>query len=72
MELVFHCLDAGRKLYGVLRQGREIFVGGKEECERFLELHQRKVERERADLRRPLRLPTPRPRRYKVVAPRAG
>ncbi len=72
MELVFRCLDGGRKLYGVVRQGREIFVGTREECGRFVDLHTRKVLREREDEEKPHRLPSPRPRVHRVAAPRAG
>lgn len=72
MQLVFRCLDDGKELYGVLRQGREIFVGTREECGRFLELHLGKVQEERENERRPHRLPPPRPRIFHVATPRAS
>jgi hypothetical protein len=72
MELVFHCVDGGRRLYSVERQGRSIFVGSEDECRRFLALHRSKVREEHEDERRPHRLPPPRPRVYRVAAPRAS
>ena len=55
MERVFLCVQAGRKLYSVRRQGQEIFVGTPAECDRFLEIHTQKVAEERANDLRPQR-----------------
>lgn len=52
METVFLCLQGGRKLYSVRLNGQEIFVGTQGECERFLQIHDRKVAEERADQER--------------------
>jgi hypothetical protein len=47
MEIEFRCIEAGRKLFSIRRQGEEIFVGTEGECRRFLEIHTRKVLEER-------------------------
>ena len=43
MDVVFKCLQNGRRYYGVWRNGLEIFVGSRDECDRYLELLQEKV-----------------------------
>jgi hypothetical protein len=43
MDIEFVCIEAGRKLFRVRRQGEEIFVGTEGECRRFLQIHARKV-----------------------------
>jgi hypothetical protein len=55
MERVFLCIQGGRKLFSIRRQGQEIFVGSPAECDRFLEIHARKVAEERAEDQRPQR-----------------
>ncbi|MFV1958944.1 MAG: hypothetical protein ACC662_05980 [Planctomycetota bacterium] len=55
MEIVFLCLEGGKRLYGVRRQGLEIFAGTRDECDRFLDLHRRKAAAEREDDQRPHR-----------------
>lgn len=72
MELVFRCLESGRRLYAVVRQGQDIFVGSEEECERFLDLHDRKVRDERDQDRRAPRHAPMRTKAYHVASPRAG
>jgi hypothetical protein len=72
MELVFRCLDSGRKLFSVMRQGQEIFVGTEEECTRFLSLHDQKVSEERELERRPPRHAPMRAKTYRVAPPRAS
>jgi hypothetical protein len=61
MEIVFLCLQNGRKFYSVRLNGQEIFVGTQGECDRFLEIHNRKVDEERVEHSR-----TPRARPYTV------
>lgn len=55
MEIVFRCLEGGRKLYTVVSQGRELFVGTRHECDRYLAIHERKVLEEREGDLRPTR-----------------
>ena len=43
MELTFVCLQDGRRLYAVRQYGRELFVGTRAECTRYLEIHNQKV-----------------------------
>ena len=52
MEILFRCLEAGRRLYSVRLNGQEIFVGTRPECDRFLSLHAQKVALEQAEARR--------------------
>lgn len=52
MEILFLCLDGGRRLYGVRLNGQEIFVGTRPECDRFLAIHNEKVAQEQAEARR--------------------
>lgn len=49
MDVVFHCIQEGQKFYRVVLNGREIFVGAREECARFIEIHNRKVASEQVD-----------------------
>lgn len=55
MNIVFHCLERGRRLYAVRRQGEDLFVGTREQCDRFREIHERKVLEERAKEVTPVR-----------------
>ncbi len=52
MEILFRCIDAGRRYYGVRLNGQEIFVGTRAECDRFLKIHNDKVSLEQAEARR--------------------
>ena len=52
MDVVFRCLQGGKKLYSVTRQGCELFVGALDECERYMALHQRKVLQEQEEDRK--------------------
>ena len=52
MEVRFLCLQAGKKFYSVVLNGEAIFVGTRPECGRFMKIHDEKVEREQAELRR--------------------
>ena len=38
----------GRKIYRVLRNGNQIFIGTRGECNRFIRLHLKKAEKEKA------------------------
>ena len=55
MELVFTCLQDGRKYYTVRLNGEAIFTGTTGECERFLSIHNRKVTEEQDLERKPRR-----------------
>jgi hypothetical protein len=52
MEVLFLCLQNGKKFYSVRLNGEEIFVGTRGECDRFLEIHNRKVDEERVGLQK--------------------
>ena len=55
MELVFSCLQNGKKYYTVRLNGHRLFTGTSGECERFLEIHNRKVADEQEMDRKPRR-----------------
>ena len=55
MEVVFKCLQGGKRFYGVKLNGQELFVGTSEECDRYIEIHNQKVLQERIDESRPPR-----------------
>lgn len=67
MDIVFMCLQQGKRLYSVSRQGEQLFAGTRDECERYLEIHNRKILDEREN---DLRIPRPRP--YRPRAYRVG
>jgi hypothetical protein len=52
MEILFRCIDAGRRYFAVRLNGQEIFVGTHGECDRFLKIHNEKVSLEQAEARR--------------------
>jgi hypothetical protein len=60
VDLEFAFRKYGRNFYRVLKGGREIFLGLKGECERYIRIHVEKV------LREILRVTPPRDRRPKV------
>ena len=45
MEIRFHCIQNGKKFYKVILHGEEIFCGTKGECQRFIKIHNEKVQR---------------------------
>ncbi len=49
MDVLFHCIQDGQKFYRVVLNGREIFVGSEEECDRFIGIHNEKVAQEQID-----------------------
>lgn len=49
MDILFHCIQDGHKLYRVVRNGRQIFVGTEGECDRFVEIHNQKVAQEQLE-----------------------
>ncbi len=49
MHVQFKCLQDGLRYYRVMRDSLEIFVGTRDECDRFLTIHFAKVEQERLD-----------------------
>ncbi len=55
MDIVFSCLQDGQSLYAVREHGSDLFVGTRDECGRFLALHNEKVLDERERDRRGLR-----------------
>lgn len=55
MELVFACLQDGKKYYTVRLNGHDLFTGTTGECERFLAIHNRKVSDEHEAERKPRR-----------------
>jgi hypothetical protein len=61
MEVLFLCLQGGRKYYSVNLSGERIFVGTRPECARFMKIHEEKVAREQEE-----GLRTPRSRPYHV------
>lgn len=66
MEILFICLEGGRRYYSVRLNGQEIFVGTRMECDRFLAIHNQKVALEQAEARR-----VPRARPFQVRSYRA-
>lgn len=69
MEIVFLCLERGTKIYAVRRNGLDVFAGALEECERFLQLHTRKVLDEREEAKRPARARPFTARTYRARSP---
>ena len=69
MEIVFLCLERGTKIYAVRRHGLDVFAGSEDECERFLQLHTRKVLEEREEARRPQRARPYAARTYRARSP---
>jgi hypothetical protein len=63
MEILFRCIEAGRRYFGVRLNGQEIFVGTHAECDRFLKIHDQKVAEEQAEARR---VPRGRPAQLRV------
>lgn len=55
MELVFKCIQDGKKYYTVRLNGHALFTGTTGECERFLSIHNRKVCEEQELERKPRR-----------------
>ena len=49
MNIEFLSLQGGRRLYAVREYGEELFVGTRDECDRFLEIHNQKVLQEQQD-----------------------
>ena len=52
MEVLFKCLQEGKRYYTVRRNGQDLFVGSSEECERYLEIHSQKVEQQQLEEKR--------------------
>ena len=49
MEVLFKCLQQGKRFYSVRLNGQELFVGSDDECERFVDLHNHKVAQEQLE-----------------------
>jgi hypothetical protein len=67
MEVLFLCLQGGRRFYSVRLNGQEIFVGTRGECDRFIAIHNQKVDQEQAEARRVPRARAVAIRTYKQV-----
>ena len=65
MDVRFYGTWHGRKLYRVIREGRDIFTGTRGECNRFIRLHLEKCEKETRDLSRRRRR-RPFEKRYRI------
>jgi len=65
MEIVFLCIQDGKRYYGVQRNGEQIFAGTRGECDRYLDLHARKVADERLDEQKEFRTRPFAPRVYR-------
>ncbi|MHC4941145.1 MAG: hypothetical protein ACYTHK_19590 [Planctomycetota bacterium] len=68
MEIRFHCLHNGKNFYKVVLHGEEIFCGTKGECQRFIKIHNEKVQRSLVETS----TPRPRPGNVRVYRRRAG
>ena len=55
MEILFKCLQSGKRYYSVRLNGHELFVGTTGECERFIRIHNRKVAEQQDQQRKPQR-----------------
>jgi hypothetical protein len=68
MEIRFYCVHNAKNFYKVILHGEEIFTGTKAECQRFIKIHNDKVNRalvEGANAR-------PRPGNIRVYRRRVG
>lgn len=61
MEVLFKCLQQGKRYYSVRLNGQELFVGTNDECERYMALHEQKVAQEQIEHSR-----TPRNRPFTI------
>ncbi len=61
MEVLFKCLQQGKRYYSVRLNGQELFVGTSDECERYMQLHEQKVAQEQLEHAR-----TPRSRPFTI------
>jgi len=69
MEIRFYCVHNGKKFYKVILHGEEIFCGTRGECQRFIKIHNDKVQR---SLAAEQSTPRPRPGAIRVYRRRAG
>jgi len=68
MEIRFYCVHNGKKFYKVILHGEEIFCGTKGECQRFIKLHNEKVQRSLVESSSP----RPRPGNVRIYRRRVG
>jgi hypothetical protein len=68
MEIRFYCVHNGKKFYKVLLHGEEIFCGTKAESQRFIKIHNDKVQKSVADGTGP----RPRPGNVRIYRRRTG
>ena len=62
MEIRFYCIQNGKKFYKVILHGEDIFCGTKGESQRFIKIHNEKVQKALLDPS------NPRPRPGKIRA----
>ena len=67
MEIRFYCVHNGKKFYKVILHGEDIFCGTKGECQRFIKIHNEKVQRSLHES-----APRPKSGRVRVYRRRAG
>ena len=68
MDIRFYCVHNGKKFYKVTLHGEEIFCGTKGECQRFIRIHNEKVQRSLIDHSNP----RPRPGNVRIYRRRVG
>mgnify|MGYP001597326764 FL=1 len=68
MEIRLYGVHNGKKFYKVILHGEEIFCGTKGECQRFIKIHNEKVQRSLTENS----TPRPRPGNVRVYRRRAG
>ena len=68
MEIRFYCVHNGKKFYKVILHGEEIFCGTKGECQRFIKIHNEKVQRSLTENANP----RPRPGNVRIYRRRVG
>ena len=68
MEIRFYCVHNGKKFYTVFLHGEEIFCGTKGECQRFIRIHNEKVQRSLTETTSP----RPRPGNVRLYRRRVG
>ncbi len=67
MEIRFYCVHNGKKFFKVILHGEDIFCGNKGECQRFIKIHNDKVQRSLVETS-----PRPKSGRVRVYKRRAG
>ena len=68
MEIRFYCVHNGKKFFKVILHGEEIFCGTRGESQRFIKIHNEKVNRSLIETSPP----RPRPGNVRVYRRRVG